>query len=203
MQTPDCPHCDVSGFAYAHTLEETPSFRVVCDVHPLEEGHLLIIAKDHVSCMGALPPAAFEEFQRLYDSVNHRLSNLYSTTSTFEHGIVGQSVFHAHTHLVPFNGQATDIVPEGIGSMHGNVLKALPDMFSRESRYLFFSIGEESWTVDATLAAPRFFRDRFARALRKPERGDWKWMRTDARSMREARLEIDRLNKRWSSLSKD
>ena len=42
------PHCDRNGFAFSHPLEETDSFLVVCDVHPLMEGHILIIPKEHL-----------------------------------------------------------------------------------------------------------------------------------------------------------
>ena len=76
-------------------------------------------------------------------------------------------------------------------------MSELQSIFKQDGKYLFFSIGENYWIVDSNLGVPRFFRDRFAKALGEPERGNWKQMRTNKRVMSEANQEIKNLIERW------
>lgn len=193
-----CPHCDLGSFALKHPLEETSNFWVACDVHPLTEGHILIIPKQHLSCVGEFSEELFNEFVILYDKFTKFLKEQYGSVSTFEHGKIGQTVFHSHMHLLPYDGSLSSIIPEGedrltaIGDMF-----ELKKIFSKEEQYLFFSIGDKLWTVDTGIAAPRFFRDRFAKALNKPERGNWKEMHNNRKTMFQVKKEISRLKKKW------
>jgi hypothetical protein len=51
--------------------------------------------------------------------------------------------------------------------------------------------------VDPILGSPRFFRDRFAKALGRAERGNWKEMHGSPKVMFEANREIKNLKQRW------
>ena len=62
----DCPHCNKDSPALKNLLKETENFRVVCDIHPLTEGHILIISKKHLSCVGDYPENIYQEFISLY-----------------------------------------------------------------------------------------------------------------------------------------
>jgi diadenosine tetraphosphate (Ap4A) HIT family hydrolase len=198
----NCPHCDPNSFALKHPLETTRNFYAVCDVHPLAEGHVLIIPKNHYSCAGEYPGEILMEFMSLYDKVSNFIKKQYGTLASFEHGIIGQTVFHSHVHILPFKGKVTDIVPEG-----GNRIKPLPslfdlrELFEKEKGYLFFSVENKMYTVDTTLGRPRFFRDRFARALGKPELGDWKMMSTNKILMEKAEKDIGDLVIAWNKSS--
>src|SRR3989338_4786678 len=99
-----CPHCEVNGWAFKYLLTQTPLFNVVCDVHPLREGHLLIIPKRHVRCAAEYTAQEWEGFKRLYEDLCQWLYTHYGFVATFEHGIIGQTVFHSHIHLLPFAG---------------------------------------------------------------------------------------------------
>lgn len=197
----NCPHCDSISQAFRYPLEETSDFYVVCDAHPLTEGHILIIPKQHTSCVGEYPEGMFKEFLKLNEKVSDFLVKKYRSVASFEHGIYGQTVFHSHIHYIPFNGTPLDIVPEGKFSIIPNLLE-LRNLLKKDGGYLFFSLGDNLMSVDVNIAAPRFFRDRFARALGKPERGNWKEMHVSAEFMKE--IEKDNVNTQanWKSFFK-
>ena len=71
-------------------------------------------------------------------------------------------------------------------------LEELREIYEKEEKFLFFSVGEEKWVVNTTLAAPRFFRDRFAKALGKPELGNWKEMHQNKELMQEGAENIEK-----------
>lgn len=194
----NCPHCDPNSFAFKHPLEKTANFSVVCDVHPLVEGHILIIPKNHLSCVGEYSNMLFEEFTGIYQNLSQFFKTTYGSVSTFEHGKFGQNVFHSHIHLLPYNGKVENIIPEGKGRLRPlKNLKGLKKIYQKEEGYLFFSIENMLWTVDPVLSQPRFFRDRFAKALGNPERGNWKEMYFDKQTMKKANQEIRNLETVW------
>ncbi|MFZ5845012.1 MAG: HIT domain-containing protein [Patescibacteria group bacterium] len=194
----DCPHCDLQSFALEHPLFTTENFLVVCDVHPLVEGHLLIIPRKHISCVGEYSEAMFLEFKDLYSQFSYFVKDAYGAVSSFEHGIAGQTVFHAHTHILPYAGDLLSIIPEGKEKTRAiKDISELRDIYRNEGEYLFFSIDNNYWLVDTNLAVPRFFRGRFARALGVPERGNWKEVRQNKQLMARISAEITNLEEKW------
>ena len=194
----NCPHCDPTSQAFQYLLQETSYFYIVCDSHAIVEGHILIIPKQHVSCVAEYPPVVYDQFLLLYKKASDFLKINYHAVSTFEHGKFGQTVFHSHVHFLPFDGSPLDIVPEG-----QEKLRVLPDLsnlkelFKKDGGYLFFSIGTDQWSVDVSLVAPRFFRDRFANALGRPERGNWKAMRLNKAIMKKVAEEATTTQHLW------
>ncbi len=177
-----CPHCDSKGWAFTYILDQTPHFHLLCDVHPLVEGHLLIIPKRHISCAGAYTIEEWTDFKKLYENAQHFIFKHFGSVATFEHGNIGQTVFHSHVHLLPFQGTCKDIVPE-TALTRLDTIEQIVTLFKQEGKYLFFSIDQQKWIVDTALGVPRFFRDRFAKALGCHERGDWKAIRKEHRLM--------------------
>lgn len=200
----NCPHCDPNSFALKHPLKETNSFWVVCDVHPISQGHVLIIPKRHLSCIGEYPEQVYKEFLELYKEFSEFILQEYRAISSFEHGKISQTVFHSHVHLVPFKGNSIDIVPEGQDKLTklDNISK-LKEIYQKDGAYLFFSIGKDMWVVDTSLAAPRFFRDRFAKAFGHEEKGNWKQMRANEQLMHEANKNILQLEHAWTAHEKN
>lgn len=193
----DCPHCDHASFALEKPLLVTDTFYVVCDVHPLTEGHILIIPKQHISCAGAFSEGTFAGLLSLYQQVSEFVKETYGSVSSFEHGVLGQTVFHAHIHILPYDGDVGRIIPEGADHTRQLRIDKLREEYEREGKYLFFSIGNDSWAVDAALGKPRFFRDRFAQALGVPERGDWKSMHANASLVKRAAKDIASVQSKW------
>lgn len=199
----DCPHCNPdSKIAFTHPLEETAHFRVVCDAHPLIEGHILIIPKTHLAAIGEYPPDVYEEFVKLNGKIMKFVQDNYGSVATFEHGKYGQMVFHSHVHYLPYFGSSEEIVPEGMAYCTPlESLEQLRQIFKANDGYLYFSIGDKQWTVDTSLAAPRFFRDRFAHALGWSKRGPWKDMHQDPEVMRQVDTENKRVQRKWGVLA--
>ena len=199
----NCPHCDPTSQAFKFPLKVTENFYVVCDAHSIVEGHILIIPKAHLSCIAIYPPNLFEEFTQLNDEVFYFLRGKYGSVSSFEHGIFGQTVYHSHIHYMPFNGKPTDIVPEGKHQITKiRDLNKLKNFFNRDGGYLYFSIDDNLWVVDVHLAAPRFFRDRFAVALGRPERANWKKMSVDRKLTKIGMEDNIRTQKQWTEYFK-
>ncbi len=197
-----CPHCDPASDAFADLLRETENFRIVCDHHPIVEGHILIIPKQHLSCVGEYSKELLDEFIGLYETVSAFVQKHYGTVSVFEHGKIGQTVFHSHVHFLPYAGDPVSIVPEG--RSHLVALPSFTDLqglYEHYGRYLFFSIGDLAWVVDPSLAAPRFFRDRFASVLGRPERGNWKEMHVDGQLMESGQTENAKVKALWKKNS--
>jgi diadenosine tetraphosphate (Ap4A) HIT family hydrolase len=199
----NCPHCNPNSQAFEFPLLETDKFRIVCDAHPIIEGHLLIIPKQHVSCIAEYPEELYIEFLDLYKKFSNFLQSEYNSFSSFEHGIFGQTVFHSHIQMMPFSGLPSEIVPEGTDKLTGfNKIEELRKVFTKDGGYLFFSIGEHKWVVDKSLAVPRFFRDRFAKALGKPERGNWKEMRKNPRILEISQKDDIATQEKWKMYNK-
>ncbi|MCL5970911.1 MAG: HIT family protein [Patescibacteria group bacterium] len=194
----NCPHCNPDSFALKHPLYETKNFWVVCDVNPLIEGHILIIPKLHLSCIGEYPENLFVEFLKLYTGFSTFLKKEYGKISTFEHGKIGQTVFHSHVHLLPYAGKLEDIIPEGLTYLTKiSSLNSLKNIYRKDKAYLFFSIDDNLWSVDIKLGKPGFFRDRFAKALGSAQRGNWKKMYQSPKIAVAVNKEIENLENRW------
>jgi diadenosine tetraphosphate (Ap4A) HIT family hydrolase len=201
MKDENCRLCKAE-YTYLYLLEETQNFLVITDPYPILEGHIIIVSKDHISCVGDYSPQLLDEFIPLYDRVRGFVREEYGKVSSFEHGKLGQSIFHSHTHVLPFDGNPQEIVPEGLDKIVPiEGIAVLHQELQEKGMYLFFSIGDQSWLVDATLGFPRFFRNKFAVALNRPERSDWKHMEEDAELARAARGENGNLIDRWKARS--
>lgn len=185
-----CAHCK-GGFGLKHPLFVDDLFNVVCDIHPLIEGHILIIPKQHISCMAALDKTQFQRYKQLYKKVSNFLKETYGDTAIFEHGIIGQTVFHAHTHFLPFKGKISDIVPEK-ECIHE--IQSLDEI--KTEKYLFIEISKK-YLIDTKIGFPRFFRDRFAEALGAKERGNWKQTENNEELKKSFKKEIEVLKLKW------
>ena len=187
-------------FAPEHTLLETEHFRISADDHPITEGHLLIIPKENLSCVGEFSPELMEEFTTLYDQSRNFVKDMYGSVSTFEHGKVGQTIYHAHVHVLPFDGTLEQIVPEGEKVMKAvRGISDVVDAFRKDGQYLFISVGDQARLVDTSLGYPRFFRDRFASALGKREAGDWQKSKNNIAAKLQSEAAIRNLERKWLS----
>lgn len=194
----NCPHCHPASFGLVDILVESKNFYIFCDPHPLTEGHLLIIPKKHLSCIGEYSNKLMDEFIELDKLASNFLAENYGSVSSFEHGKFGQTVYHSHVHYLPFNGSPKDIIPEGGNKIYPfENIKELKDIFQKDGGYLYFSIGSKKWTVDKSLTASRFFRDRYAKALNHPKRGNWKAMHFNEEIMKVAQEEIKDTKIHW------
>jgi diadenosine tetraphosphate (Ap4A) HIT family hydrolase len=195
---PECHHCP-GGIGLEHVLIDDEYFWVVCDIHPIVEGHILIITKEHISCMGALDDIRFARYKELYTRVLSFLNMTYGKAGIFEHGTAGQTVFHAHTSLFPFSGSISDVIPER------NSVHAIPELdsirteYDTNHKYLYVALDGDKWMIDTRISHPGLFRERFPILLGTVERGDWKRARGNSRIMATFRKDILELKRKWKS----
>ena len=83
-------------------LLETKSLYVMPDKFPLLPGHTLIISRKHVRCYGAASPELWPEVDETAGRVRQFLTAAYAPEVVgWENGVAGQTVYHAHLHLLP------------------------------------------------------------------------------------------------------
>ena len=90
------------------------------DKSPLKPGHILLISKIHLRCHADARPEALAELDEVAVKVRRFLKEAYRTESlVWENGVSGQSVYHAHLHLLP--APINNIPPEF--DSHGDVTR--------------------------------------------------------------------------------
>jgi diadenosine tetraphosphate (Ap4A) HIT family hydrolase len=195
---PGCGHCP-GGFGLASPLVEGERFWVVCDIHPLVGGHILVIPREHISCVGALNLGDFLEFKDWYEKVSQFIKNNYGPLVVFEHGITGQTVFHSHVHFLPFKGQLVDIISQADEAKKIDSLDQIQEEFKAKGQYLFLEVASQKYLIDTAIGQPRFFRELLAKALGAPERADWRATEKDPLLMQVFTDEILRLKDKWQA----
>jgi diadenosine tetraphosphate (Ap4A) HIT family hydrolase len=119
-----CPFCDRDAMEIM--LAESERFVVLADNAPLVEGHLLIVPREHYTCFGAAPAAFDDELLTLKDQAMRFCADVYRPASFFEHGVFGQSVPHAHLHVVPLG--ATGLGVHELATPGGQPVRSLADV---------------------------------------------------------------------------
>jgi len=74
----------------------------VPDKYPLLPGHTLILSREHMECYGAAASLTLAELDQVAAQVQDFLRRAYALEPlTWENGVTGQTVFHAHLHVIP------------------------------------------------------------------------------------------------------
>jgi diadenosine tetraphosphate (Ap4A) HIT family hydrolase len=109
----DCVFC--SHEQQPAILFETPSLYAMPDKYPLLPGHVLIINKEHRRCYAQAGAEIDAEIEQATARVRRFLAESYGTASlAWENGVFGQTVFHAHLHLIPVR---SDMLPPEIEAL--------------------------------------------------------------------------------------
>ncbi|OIP85147.1 hypothetical protein AUK04_01575 [Candidatus Roizmanbacteria bacterium CG2_30_33_16] len=83
-------------------IEETSNFLILHDGFPLLKSHLLVIPKKHYRCFFEIDSSLNNELKSIKQKIYKFYQRIYNLpTVIFEHGIVGQTVLHAHLHFLP------------------------------------------------------------------------------------------------------
>jgi len=190
-----CIFCDPTQFQ-ERLIGENGSYYAVATLGQITGGYTLIVPKQHVSCFGELPlpalvrlnehlldfaPCVCDAMTREYQGLVP--SDLYPVT-VFEHGIVGQTVKHAHLHVVPIRIDLTQRIHDDFPSAEFEELpywERLPELYQQHPRpYLFWSRPNGTDMVCWDPPAPaQYLRIILAELLGRPERADWRTMDAD------------------------
>lgn len=119
--TDHCPFCDLPAARILHT---SPRARALRDGYPVSEGHTLVVPARHVASLWDLAPEERAELWALVDEVREALMASHGPDG-FNIGVnegeaAGQTVAHAHIHVIPrYAGDVEDprggirwVVPE-------------------------------------------------------------------------------------------
>lgn len=102
----DCIFCNiVSGKFGSATLYENDEFKVILDRFPANEGHVLILVKQHVANIFELDPEVggrlFTLAVKIAQSMKKTLGLEYMNVMQNNGSVAGQTVDHFHMHLIP------------------------------------------------------------------------------------------------------
>lgn len=125
-------------------LFETSHFYAMPDKFPLTPGHTLIITKDHLACYGAAEDELFTALESTVAEVEVFLRASYGQpVLLWENGVAGQSVFHAHLHLIPLHLDALPAaVLEHPDLAHLADWRALRERYTQHGSYRLLGLGE-------------------------------------------------------------
>lgn len=104
----DCVFCDRTQFEN-RLIAETDEHYVIATLGQITGGYVLVFPKEHILCMGALTPQQINSMFGVAKEACIAVSMEYQggtsrnhiPVTMFEHGIVGQTVKHAHLHILP------------------------------------------------------------------------------------------------------
>lgn len=117
----------------------TPSLYVMPDRFPTVPGHVLIISRDHLACFASAPGPLLDELDALTELVRCFVRDTYGSPSrVWENGITGQTVGHAHLHVLPV---PADAVPPELDTFPGvskiSDWRAVRDHLTRHGGYRY------------------------------------------------------------------
>ena len=140
----------------AAILFETDSLCVMPDDFLLLPGHILIIPKQHLRCYAAGTPELWRELDEVAARVRRFLDDAYgAAVGTSETGVTGQTVSHAHLHLLPIGLEA---VPAEIAA-HPD-LQPMDDWadvaarFAEHGEYYYVEIGGQRCVASSYSSPP-------------------------------------------------
>ena len=95
----NCLFCDFSK--NKNYVCDAGNFYILVGKGIITDGHCMIVSKKHYSCFGEMDTKLLSEYKELKDRLIKFIEKKYSKPFVLEHGVFGQSVFHAHSHFIP------------------------------------------------------------------------------------------------------
>ena len=185
-----CVFCDKKNFG-ERLIAETPSLYYVATLGQITDGgYTLVIPKRHVSCLGAMEEGEIPEIKLAVGTASDAIDIEYGLEPVvFEHGIVGQTVPHAHLHLMPAEIRLDERVTKDFPQAELTVMSSF-GLISRlyrgtEKKYLLWNMPgvpkchfpdglfQATWDPPAP---PQYLRIVAAELTGKPERANWRNM---------------------------
>lgn len=187
-----CVFCDKTKVG-DRLIAENSDWYVAATLGQIIGGYALVIPKVHISCMGALtshrPGSQTEAMLKITKETCRALSLEYQHSNSatpypvtvFEHGIVGQTIKHAHLHLLPTVIDLTQKIRADFPEAEFEELQYAAHLQElhgkRPEPYLFWTIPSgKSMVCWNPPAPPQYLRLIIAEILGYPERGNWRNM---------------------------
>ncbi|MBI2624914.1 MAG: HIT domain-containing protein [Candidatus Nealsonbacteria bacterium] len=196
----DCVFCDRAKFE-ERIVGENEYFFIVATLGQISNGgYVLLIPKRHVCCLGAMEEYEVEYLEAAQKKISAALSKEYTVGSltVFEHGILGQTIKHAHLHYLPEACSITERIRRGFPGNEISIILSLSELQrlykEKQEPYLFWTDSGREMNVcwNPFSVPPQYLRLIIAEALGRPERGNWRNMdpELDKRLIRETILRL-------------
>jgi diadenosine tetraphosphate (Ap4A) HIT family hydrolase len=146
----------VAGCVFCHpdaqptALAETQRVRLVPDLFPLAQGHLLVISREHLPCYGAADDETLAELDDLSALARRFIQETYGIDPLlWENGVSGQSVYHAHLHLIPLQLEGfVDALAAADESVEIDGWDAVRERYRQEGQYHYASLHDRRWLLE-------------------------------------------------------
>ena len=125
----ECPFCSLPE---QEIRDHSKHAIAILDRYPVSPGHTLIIPRSHVLSIFDLTPDVRDDLWRLVDIVRQQLCRTVDSPEGFNIGVndgtvAGQTVSHAHIHIIPrYRGDVPDprggirgVVPDHMNYLNG------------------------------------------------------------------------------------
>ncbi len=126
----ECLFCSIaSGKTFSYKVWENEDFFAFLDIIPINQGHILLIPKNHIEEIFDLPDNLFNG---IFLAVKKLAGPLKQITSAKRIGVAieGLGVSHAHIHLVPIHN-AGELNPDRAKKATGIELEEIQKLFSK------------------------------------------------------------------------
>ena len=182
-------------------LWNSKDFYVKVGVGILAPGHVMLIPKKHVRCLAELSAPLIRQFLSVKESIFNGLKANFSMPILYEHGIYGQSINHAHLHLLPEKSRyynlekIEDNLFRGLKRSRLESFAELKEIFKNEGSYFYLEVHGKKW-VFHTKDKPEgkyIFRKEFARFTGMHGLANWQTMPEGEKEK----------NKEWVNLTKE
>jgi diadenosine tetraphosphate (Ap4A) HIT family hydrolase len=176
-----CPFCEIEVLG-ERVIGEIGGCRVIVSLGQVmtRGGYLLVTPARHAACLGALRPLELPRFVAVVVTALRIMMPVYGSQITvFEHGVVGQSVFHAHLHLVPRHIEFGPRVRADFPGCEIQTLRGFEELVelygARPRPYLLWQAPGEELTVcwDPPDVHQGYLRKAAADLLEVPDLGAW------------------------------
>jgi diadenosine tetraphosphate (Ap4A) HIT family hydrolase len=165
-------------------VKETKNFVVLPTIGQIVEGYLLIVPKEHFSCIGALSAELFDELREIKNLCRTALNKAYNSKCIFyEHGTVGKTfekragccTDHAHLHAVPVEVDLLSDIQQNYKAKQIEKLEDLCKKYETKTPYLFYENNcGDMYVFDAPLVVSQYFRMLLAKKLGVENKWDWR-----------------------------
>lgn len=178
----DCVFCNRSQFEERLVAIQDDHYVIATLGQITVGGYVLIVPKSHTACIGTLNLEAAKQLEYLAQYVKEVVQKEYGFEPTIlEHGIAGQTVHHAHLHIIPKPVQLTERVIAdfpGCGIGCPQSLEHVQRLYEQKpTPYLLWSDSRSDLRICWDPPAPaQYLRTITAELLGKPERANWRTM---------------------------
>ncbi|MEK6932608.1 MAG: HIT domain-containing protein [Nanoarchaeota archaeon] len=142
-----CVFCDEEKYK-EDIISNGNNFFIKVGFGLMAPGHVLLVSKEHYRCFGDLPDLLEEEHQRLKESFIEKITKKFAKPFLIEYGIWGQSVFHAHKHIIPSRNQdyniesiIEEVIIKGEIDFEEVNVKKLKEIYKLEGSYVSIEEG--------------------------------------------------------------